>query len=792
MIAPLVPITIAFVVGILLGTFLRGAWWLVAGCGLLSTFLSLRWRQRAERGLVPLLAVWMCLGMVRVRVWEAHPSEPLRSLVTETPLYVKLHGLVSDDPVTHSTPHGAASQTCVIDLLHVQREGTWQPMPGRVRATFQHPVDAVSYGDDVLVEGQWSSVPAPGNPGQYDWRAALARHHIHALLRVKPFNGLVVLPGHRRMVWRSALFWLRHRWERLLDTSFAPQEAGLLRSFLLGQRLTLDEDLTDAFVETGTIHLLVVSGFNVGLVALLLDALARLAGIPWRARLLLVAISLGGYCVLTGFQPPVIRATLMAWIVLGAVARDRVVSWFNTLAAAALVILWIDPTQLFDPGFQLSFGAVLSLLTFTPCWSEGLARSLAWMPLAWLRRSVALSVSATLAIWVGLSPVLAWYFYLVSPVSMLANLLLAPLASALVSVGTSLLLFGSVCTPLMHWGSGLLAGILHAMTYCVIWCHAIPGGYWVVGRPSPWFLAGYYLLIALSVARRSLRITASQLLLCWLTGLTVWCWSAVGVHLAASRWLRVDVLDVGHGDSILVRTPAGHAILVDAGTAEAGTFKVVPFLRRAGMTHLDALILTHPDADHIGGAIPLLQHVRVRQLITNGVHDQTASARMVLQLAAAHRVPETVVASGMRLLGDPGVTIDVLHPPRGLVPGSAPESNDNSVVLKLTKGSVSVLLCGDIEEAGLPWLLGQGAGLRSTVLKVPHHGSRLGDVGERFFQAVSPTVALLSVGRAHHLPAPETIRVLERTGARLYSTRERGAITLRTNGARLDVTTFRQ
>jgi competence protein ComEC len=137
------------------------------------------------------------------------------------------------------------------------------------------------------------------------------------------------------------------------------------------------------------------------------------------------------------------------------------------------------------------------------------------------------------------------------------------------------------------------------------------------------------------------------------------------------------------------------------------------------------------------------------------------------------------------------VELEVLHPPPGLVPGAAPESNDNSVVLKVTKGSVSVLLCGDIEEAGLPWLLQAGRPLGSTVLKVPHHGSRLGTVGERFFDAVQPQIAILSVGRLHHLPTAETLHALQGTGARIYSTREDGAIHLRTDGHRLEIRTFK-
>jgi len=262
-------------------------------------------------------------------------------------------------------------------------------------------------------------------------------------------------------------------------------------------------------------------------------------------------------------------------------------------------------------------------------------------------------------------------------------------------------------------------------------------------------------------------------------------------HALDSRWLRVDILDVGHGDCIVIRTPHGGRLVVDTGTRQAGQYRVVPFLRYEGATTLDALVLTHTDEDHIGGAAAILQTCRVRRLLTNGVQGATMSARRVRRIAADRHVPQSVLAAGMMIGDDPGAQIAVLHPPRGLVPGAPPVSNDNSVVLKLTKGSVSVLLCADIEEAGLPWLIRQGSAARASVLKIPHHGSRLGEAGEWFFDAVQPRVAILSVGRLHHLPAPETVEALRRRGIALYSTRTDGAIRLRTDGSRLEIRTVR-
>jgi len=337
-----------------------------------------------------------------------------------------------------------------------------------------------------------------------------------------------------------------------------------------------------------------------------------------------------------------------------------------------------------------------------------------------------------------------------------------------------------------------MTALLDAAVRAVSWCQRIPGGHWFVAPPSPWWLAGYYGLLGLSGLNRRFGWSHGRLLACWLAGLALWAWSAVVWQALESRWLRIDILDVGHGDSLLVRTPAGHTLLIDAGTREAGRSRVVPFLRDAGITALDALVLTHTDEDHLGGAIPVLAALPVRRLLTNGVRDDTMSARQVRRLAALRGVPETVLAAGMTLADDPGTRLEVLHPPAGLVPGTAPASNDNSLVLKATRGAVSVLLSGDIEEAGLPWLLrAEDATLRASVLKVPHHGSRLGRAGEELFRRVRPALAVVSVGRAHRLPAPETLEALRGAGAMVVSTREEGAVQLRTDGRRLEVRTFR-
>lgn len=828
--APLVLPTLALLAGILVGSYVNAPALPMVTLGAVAAAAAAGWRRFPRRSAVALVVVWACVGLLRVPVWLAHPEHGLAQVVPEVASPVRLHAVVVSDPVGMFEPDRMVSAVepepartaCVLRLLHARdgrvwphhlpgfAEGEpslrdtpkagWQVVRGRVRVVIQQPGIALAYGDEVVAEGEWFRVPQPGNPGEYDWRAALARQRIHGMMRVRPYDGIARIERGQGAPLMAAAAALRRRWQRLLDDTFTARDAGLLRSLLLGERGRLDEQLKSAFIETGTIHLLVVSGFNVGLVALLFEWLFRLIGLPWRLRLFGSAIGIGTYALLTGLQPPVVRATLMAWVVLGGLALDRTVSWANIVAAAALVVLLADPMQLFEPSFQLSFGAVLSLLLFTPrlhawlaprlAWSHHLPPSAARQVVGWVAQYASLSMAATAAIWAGLAPVLAWYFYLVSPVSVLANLIVGPLVSVLVVIGTAALAVGTAAAGVVTWVAHPLHWLLEATTTVVLWLQDIPGGHWAVTAPSAAMLLGYYGLLMLSLARGYFGWGRGKLRLAWALGLTAWLWMLVAARAAESRWLRLDVLDVGHGDSLLLRLPSGAALLVDAGTDEAGRFNVLPSLRALGVTALDALVLTHPDEDHIGGAARLMTELPVRRVLTNGAQDDTMSARRIRRWIAQRRIPDAALTAGMTLAFGSGAAVEVLHPPAGLVPGVEAASNDNSAVLKVTMGSISMLLMGDIEEAGLPVLL-QNRGLRSDVLKVPHHGSRLGQAGEALLAAVQPDVAVLSVGRIHHLPARETLEQLVRHEVPALMTRDAGAIQLRTDGTRLQIRTFK-
>lgn len=737
-----------------------------------------------------LIVLWMCVGVLRTLHWAFQPPGDVAHLVSVEPSPVAVHGIVVNDPAEFFSPNEPERQVGVIAIRHIHAHGSWQRAEGLIRARLLQSRVEVAYGDEVLLEGRWSSVPPPGNPGQYDWRAALARQRIRVLLTVEPSDGVVRLGRHPSW-WTGLVIRVRHRLEGVIEGALAGLDAALIRSFILGQRALLPEDLKSAFVETGTMHLVVVSGFNVGLIGLMLEFALRLLGWPRRWRLAGTAAGLLGYCAITGMQPPVLRATLMAWTVLGAAWLDRVVNWPNTLAAAALAILCWNPMQLYDPGFQLSFGAVLSLSLLLDPAREILQPWMSRVAPGWPGRYLAIGLASTVAVWIGLWPLLAWYFHLISPISLVANLILVPLVSLLVSAGTSVLAAGLLLPSAVGMAAPLLERLVDLIVGAVRLLQQVPLGCWMVGHPSWMVILGYYALLALTLLAQPLRIRPVPLLAAWLLGVNGWIWSSVVGSLAESRRLEVTVLDVGHGDSLVIRTPQRQTIVIDAGSRQAGHYILAPFLRWHGWTRIDALVLTHFDEDHIGGAAALLQQGGVRRLLTNGATGRTQTARQLWRSARMRRIPHQPLEAGQRLTTGGNVAIMVLHPPAGFVPNTDSSSNENSVVLRMACGRTSFLFCGDLETQGLPWVLRWRSLLDSTVLKVPHHGSALGPSGEAFFRAVRPDLAVLSVGRRPGLPSEETRQSLSRLGARILETRRAGAVTIRTDGAQMRVRVFR-
>ena len=637
------------------------------------------------------------------------------------------------------------------------------------------------------------------NPGAGDQEAALALRGTTLVGSVK--SGMLVQIASLGGIGAETAANLRLRIRKVVDRSVgghSARSAAIVRAILLGDRAGLDEETEERLQEAGTYHVIAISGGNIAVFAAVLMAMARMTGLRAGAAHLAVAAILCGYAFLVGGGSSVLRATQMAVLYLLARAVDHRARPYNSIGLSAGATCAIDPLSVCDAGAWLTYGATAAILAGTPLLLARVrAASLAVRAPAGL---FAASVSAELALF----PVSALVFSRVTAAGLLLNFAAIPLMSAVQAGGMALVAAHALVpaavpavsrvTHLAAWGLVESARTVDVVPWAVA----------RVAAPHPGVLAAYY-------AAWCVWFAASHLPPAWAPGWNPARWlrrGAVVVLVACGGWIVLNLpvrfsrtayleatfIDVGQGTATLVRFPSGDALLVDAGGAGGGRFDigrrvVQPAVWAAGVHRLTYVVATHGDADHIGGAASMVTDFRPRE-VWEGVPVPPEPLLGQLRIVAGRAgAAWRRVQRGDRVrLGDAEVVTWHPEPPaweRQRV------RNDDSVVVEIRFGAVSVLLTGDVEssaEAEIASML-EPAGVR--VMLAPHHGSATSS-SRRLLEAASPDVAVISAGRGNRYGHPHAA-VLERyreIGARVLRTDVDGAIALRTDGRTVDVQTF--
>jgi len=671
------------------------------------------------------------------------------------------------------------------------------PVPFTAQATLPG-ASVLRYGDQVSVRGTFVPPAPAGNPGEQDLGAALRRRGIATLLRVPSHASPAVLSRNGGSRWRSGIYGLRDRMMRPLRSLPEPY-GGLLAGLLLGAQVGGGgAEMEDLFLRAGLLHLLVVSGAQVGLVAAATLFAAGALGARRGAGLSVAAGVILFFATMVGWSPSVGRAAIMGLVGVSARLLGRDPDAASTLALAALLWLAFHPAALFGLGFQLSFAATWGLLFLSPALTPPLRPR-------WLAQLIAVTLAAQIAV----APLLAVVFQRVSPASLPANVLVLPLIAAIVPAGFGLSLVGLILPAL---ASALVPAFLPPLWVIVavarVFASAPGAQLWL--PPLHWWhgAAAYLLLGLLPRCRRGAMAWSSLLTIALSVTLT---FAAAGVLAANVRGphLTVAVLDVAQGDAILVRGPTGRTMLLDgggevevggrspqsgSGRGDIGRRRVVPALRRLGVRRVHVVMLSHAHEDHVGGLPAVLENFRVDLVIDPGVPHPSPSYLQFLDLVRRRRIHYALGRQGQRIDLGGGAAVDILWPPgEGEGPVTDNAVHDRGLVARLTYGRVSVLLTGDVEAEVEAALLRSGLPLQSTVLKVGHHGSRTSTTPE-FLDAVRPVLAVISLGAGNLFghPHPQTLRTLAARGVPIYRTDHVGAVFLQTDGRALTVETMRR
>jgi len=814
---PLVLVASCAASGIVLDRWLGislSLWW-VAAVTLLGLWIGLRragW-DRAAAACV-LLAVAAVGGAWHHQQWHLFDRDELGLAAREEGGPVCFEAVAVSRPrhiaapppdPMRNIPRGDRTEL-FIQLTGVRHLRNWQPAAGQARMLIDGHLLGVDLGDRLRVFGRYYALLPAMNPGEFDY--ALHRRADRYLFDVSCSFPDCVMRVDRPDSWSfsQGLSDIRAAARRVLWRHLDERRAPLAEAVLLGGRDTVDPETAEAFFETGAVHLLVVSGLHVGILAGGLFFLARLGLVSRKHSLLLVAVTTILYALLAEARPPVVRATVLVVVVCLGLATGRRSIALNSLAAAALVVLWMNPAELFRPGTQLSFLAVAALIWFGPgVWlraeQDPLRRHIAetrpWPTRAakWIGGKLWALVLAGAVIWAVTLPLIMFRFHLFSPISMVVNVVSwIPMTVALLFGFATMLVswlvppLGAVCGWICNFNLSLIENT-------VLWGHQVTGGHTFLPGPAPWWVAGFYggLFVVAVVPQISPPAR-------WRLGLLA-VWIIIGFWQAEARRaerladdapLDCTFVSVGHGTSTLLELPGGKTLLYDAGrlgSPRRGAWSIGALLWSRGITHVDAVVLSHADADHYNALPELLKRFSVGVVYVSPMMFQKdeAGLRIVKQALDDAGVPLKVISAGSRLSSGGAARIEVLHP---APQASGGRDNSDSLVLLVEYQGRRLLLPGDLEPPGLDHVM-EELPIDCDAVMAPHHGSARSNP-EGFAAWCSPEYVVISGGHSAAQNVDQVIGQFEAAGAQVLTTSKAGAVRVRIYEGEVEVAAWRE
>lgn len=644
-------------------------------------------------------------------------------------------------------------------------------------------------GSRVFLRGKLEDFETAQNPGVFDAR----RYYVSLGVDMCLKKGELLAEGDTCDSFREGLYGLRSRAGEKLEHFLSKEDAAVMKTMLLGDKETLSPARKELFQKNGIAHILAISGLHISLAGMGAYRLLRKAGVPTgvsaAGSMLLILL----YGMLTGAGVSAQRAVGMFLLRMLAEMTGRTYDMQTALGVLFVWLVFRHPLYLFHSGFLLSFTAVLGVCCLYPALERGRREKRRYREKGrqqlyelWQRERKAFE--AGLSIFFATMPVTLWYYYELPLQGIFLNLLVIPLMTVLMYAGMLLL-----CLPSGVWmkiPALVVRGILLFYEKLCLgaeklsWCLRIPG------RPALWQVA-VYVLFAVTVIGFQKRLSRKlrRGMLCLAAGLLL---------VRPGSGFQVTFLDVGQGDCICMREKGGAAYLVDVGSSSengVGKYELAPFLKYQGISELDAVFITHPDADHCNGLRDLLEAGyagRVGRLLLPDVGEtgRGGGYAELEQLAAEYAIPVFYLSAGMAWQ-EGEMEFRCLHPPSGY---ETAETNQYSEVLYMRRGQFSMLLTGDVEKEGERLLMAEMkrqniSGL--TVLKAAHHGSS-SSCSTEFLAQAKPLMAVISCGEGNPYGHPhrETLDRLAAMGVKVYKTAESGAIIVRVKKDRITVEEF--
>jgi len=637
----------------------------------------------------------------------------------------------------------------------------------------------LSLGDTVVFVGTSIPISEPRNPSTFDYKQFLSRQEIYVQVRA---DSLISLTENTEILsWLS----IREKALRLIDKNFDVQTSPIAKALLLGYKNELEGERKQAFARAGLSHIMAVSGLHVGLVV---APFWLIIPFFWTKKygthigmVILISILIF-YAGITGFSTPVLRASLMAVLLTFAKLYSKSSDSLNLMGFAALIILMLDPSQLFEIGFQLSFSAVLIILLVIPVIQVKIPY---WIRIKWYGTPI-MVIIISLVVQFGLYPLQAYYFGEISIISPLANAIFVPFLGIVVPLSLASLLITSLFPLIGYWINYPSLLFLNALNDFVELSASFSWGWMKVYKPGGLLFIFWTFLVMTIGTWRNPQMKWKLLAFT----LAILCAAQVQslINQVSTKNLRVLIFDVGQGDAALIQTPSGKNFLIDAGVwspgSNSGEQILLPYFEANNINKLDAVFLSHPHADHIGGIIDLINEIEIDTIYNSGFEYDSKLYENYRLLAKKNEIPVKSLTAGNSINIDPSVLIMVFGPQ----PGRHNEDpNQHSLVLNVVYGESEFLFTGDAGEDQERRLVENfGDLLDVDFLKVGHHGSKTSS--ELFFlEELTPEIVTVSVGEKNRFrhPHKEAVKRLHTTGAEIYYTGRDRALIFESNGRQI-------
>ena len=809
---PLIPIFVVHTLGIYFGHFdlpFPSQGWIFLLLTFLGFWILLLAMKRTQMGSWIAFFIFFLLGIFSIQLY-LHPQNSFSHISHFTGLdRISLEGIIDRPPETSQgrTQLLIRSQKIILSNRHI-------PVYGLLLIFLKEEDSSIRVGDRLRFLCKLYPPHGFHNPGGFSYERHLAFERIHTIGFLSEEKGWVKLgEGFKNPFLLQMESWRDHIRD-FLNREANPPTSSIFKALVLGEQGDIPEDVKECFILTGTAHLLAISGDQFGIVALL--SFSLLIWILKRSEFLLLSISVKKwaagltipciilYAFIAGGGISVIRAAIMVITFLLSILLNRERNLLHTLALAAFLTLVFSPPSLFDVSFQLSFLAVLSILYLVPRILEGFKQEgiSILLKTSWKKnifKYIMLSLLVTGVAILGTAPFVALHFNRFSPIGFFTNLFIIPWVGFLiVPLSLTASIFSFFFTPLATFLININGFIALILLRVLAFFASLPFASLFVSTPTVFEIVLFYILLFLVVhlkKRKSARYLFWGLCVVLVLDLTYW-----NLKDLFQKDLRLTLIDVGHGDSILIEFPKGEKMLMDGGGLHEDRFDIgkkviAPLLWKKKIRRIDTLVLTHPDPDHLKGLIFIASQFSIGQFWDNGYQTESDSYLQLKKILGERKIKTQSLDEETPSQMINGVEISFLNPPAWKTTQRKVQNprdlNNSSLVMKLRFRDVSVLLAGDIGKEAEERMLRKGYPLRADILKIPHHGSSSSS-SLLFLKRVKPSYAILSVGERNigRLPHPEVLKRYGQLGSRILRTDKHGAITVTTDGENIKVNTF--